>query len=91
METLYISTLTRRGIEVSVARGGCPWENGYAERLIRILKEEEVHLNNYEDIHETRASRIGKPFITQVYHHKHPHSALINHLTPMEFQRKRLS
>ena len=58
----YISTLTRHGIEISVARRGCPWENGYAERLIRTLKEEEVHLNDYEDIHEARA-RIGH-FIT---------------------------
>ena len=31
-----------------------PWENGYAERLIRTLKEEEVHLNDYEDITEAR-------------------------------------
>ena len=37
-----------------------------AERLIRMLKKEEVHLNAYEDIHEARA-RIGH-FITQVYH-----------------------
>ena len=42
--------------------------------LSRTLKEEEVHLNDYEDIHEARA-RIGH-FITQVYNHKRPHSAL---------------
>ena len=30
----YISTLMRHGIEISLARRGCPWENGYAERLI---------------------------------------------------------
>ena len=55
---MYISLLTHHGIEISVARRGCPWENGYAERLIRTLKEEEVHLNDYEDIHEAR-ERIG--------------------------------
>ena len=27
-------------LEISVARRGCPWENRYAERLIRTLKEE---------------------------------------------------
>ena len=84
----YISLLKQHSIEISVARRGCPWENGYAERLIRTLKEEEVHLNDYEDIHEAKA-RIGH-FITQVYHHKRPHSAL-GYLTPMEFQRKNLS
>ncbi len=84
----YLSTLTRHGIEISVARRGCPWENGYAERLIRTLKEEEVHLNDYEDITEVR-QRIGQ-FIIQVYNQKRPHSAL-GYLTPMEFQRKNLS
>ena len=83
-----ISTLTRHGIKISVARRGCPWENGYAERLIRTLKEEEVYLNDYEDITEAR-ERIGH-FITKVYHQKRPHSAL-GYLTPMEFQRKNLS
>ena len=28
----YISTLTRHGIEISLAHRGRPWENGYAER-----------------------------------------------------------
>ena len=88
LSNAYLSTLRHHGIEISVARRGCPWENGYADRLIRTLKEEEVHLNAYEDIHEAR-ERIGQ-FITQVYHQKRPHSAL-GYLTPMEFQRKNLS
>ena len=88
LSNAYLSTLLEPGIEISVAPRGCPWENGYAERLIRTLKEEEVHLNDYGDIHEARA-RIGH-FITQVYHQKHPHSAL-GYLTPLEFQRKNLS
>ncbi|MDE0011018.1 MAG: IS3 family transposase [Candidatus Poribacteria bacterium] len=84
----YLSTLRRHGVEISVAPRGCPWENGYAERLIRTLKEEEVDLNDYQDIHEAR-ERISH-FITQVYHQKRPHSAL-GYLTPVEFQRKNLS
>ena len=88
LSNAYISLRTKHGIEISVARRGCPWENGYAERLIRTLKEEEVHLNDYEDIHEAR-DRIEQ-FITQVYHQKRPHSAL-GYLTPIEFQRKNLS
>ena len=79
--------LRHHGIEISVARRGCPWENGYAERLIRTLKEEEVHLNDSEDIHEAR-NRIGH-FIEQVYHQKRPHSAL-DYLTPMEFEQQNL-
>ena len=88
LSSAYISTLKAHGIEISIARRGCPWENGYAERLIRTLKEEEVHLNDYQDIHEAR-ERIGH-FITHVYHHKRPHSAL-GDLTPIEFQRQTFS
>ncbi|MYC77474.1 transposase [Candidatus Poribacteria bacterium] len=76
------------GVEISVAQRGRPGENGYAERLIRTLKEEEVHLNDYHDIHEAR-EHIGH-FITDIYNQKRPHSAL-GYLTPMEFQRKNLS
>ena len=83
----YITTLEAYGVEISVAQRGRPWENGYAERLIRTLKEEEVHLNDYQSITEAR-DRIGH-FITQVYHQKRPHSAL-GYLTPMEFQRQKL-
>ena len=83
-----LSTLKHHGIEISVARRGCPWENGYAERLIRTLKEEEVHLNDYKDVMEAR-DRIGH-FITQVYNQKRPHSAL-GYLTPIEFQQQNLS
>ena len=78
----YLSLLKAHAIEISIARRGCPWENGYAERLICTLKEEEVHLNDYQDITEARQS-IGH-FLTQVYNHKRLHSAL-GHLTPAEF------
>ena len=88
LSNAYISTLEAQGVEISVAQRGRPWENGYAERVIRTLKEEEVHLNDYQDIHEAR-EHIGH-FIEQVYHQKRPHSAL-GYLTPMEFQRKTLS
>ncbi|RKU18786.1 IS3 family transposase, partial [Candidatus Poribacteria bacterium] len=50
----YIATLQAHGVEISVARRGRPWENGYAERLIRTLKEEEVDINEYQNITEAR-------------------------------------
>ena len=62
----YITTLQEHGVEISVAQRGRPWENGYAERLIRTLKEEEVNINDYQSITEAR-DRIGQHFITQVY------------------------
>ena len=87
LSNVYLSRLAEHGVEISVARRGCPWENGYAERLIRTLKEEEVYLNDYEDIHQVRV-RI-EHFIEQVYHQKRPHSAL-GYLTPMEFEQQNL-
>ena len=38
LSTAYLSTLKEHGIQISLARRGHPWENGYAERLIRTLK-----------------------------------------------------
>ena len=87
LSTAYISTLIRHGIDISFAHRGCPWDNGYAERLIRTLKEEEVYLNEYDDIIDARA-RI-EHFILKVYNHKRPHSAL-GYLTPVEFEQQLL-
>ena len=84
----YITTLKEHSVEISVAQRGRPWENGYAERLIRTLKEEEVYINDYQSITEAR-DRIGH-FIEQVYNQKRPHSAL-GYLTPMEFQQQTFS
>ena len=88
LSNAYLLRLKAYGIQISVTRRGCPWENGDAERLIRTLKAEEVHLNDYQDITEAR-ERIGQ-FITQVYHQKHPYSAL-GYPTPLEFQRQTFS
>ena len=55
---------------------------------IRTLKEEEVHLNDYDDIADAN-THIGH-FIEQVSNRKRPHSAL-GYLTPVEFEQKYLS
>ena len=66
-----------------MAEQGKPEENGYAERLMRTIKEEEVDLSDYQNYHDAE-QQIG-PFIEDVYMTKRIHSAL-GYLTPAEFE-----
>lgn len=69
---------------ISGATVGEPRENGYAERLIRTSKQEEVALADYEDLEDALA-QIGH-FIDDVYRTERIHSAL-GFLTPLAFKR----
>jgi len=79
----YSNLLKAHGIQISMAAVGKAEENGYAERFMRTLKEEEVDLSDYRDLTDAR-SQIGK-FIEDVYNHKRIHSSL-GYLTPAEFE-----
>jgi transposase InsO family protein len=79
----YTDLLKDSGIQISMATQGKPEENGYAERLMRTIKEEEVDLSEYLDLDDARR-QIGC-FIEDVYMTKRIHSAL-GYLTPTEFE-----
>ena len=79
----YTALLREQGVQISMAAVGKPEENGYAERLMRTIKEEEVDLSEYEDFHQAYRS-IGR-FLEEVYTRKRIHSAL-GYLTPAEFE-----
>jgi putative transposase len=79
----YIQTLQAAGIQISMAAVGEPRQNGYAERVIRTIKEEEIDLTEYRDFPDALA-QIGQ-FIDDVYRTKRIHSAL-GYLTPVEFE-----
>ena len=79
----YVKLLQNAGTIISMAAAGKPSENGYAERVIRTIKEEEVYLSDYENMAQAR-QEIGH-FIDVVYRHKRIHSAL-GYLTPAEFE-----
>jgi transposase InsO family protein len=80
----YIALLREEPtIAISMAAVGKPEENGYAERLMRTIKEEEVDLSEYRDFQHAYAC-IAQ-FLEEVYTRKRIHSAL-GYLTPAEFE-----
>lgn len=79
----YTALLEEQGAEISMAEVGEPTQNGYAERLMRTIKEEEVELSEYRNFEEAY-QEIGK-FLDDVYTKKRIHSSL-GYLTPTEFE-----
>jgi putative transposase len=80
---MYVSLLKKHHVQISMAAQGKPEENGYAERFMRTIKEEEVDLSDYQDF-EDAYHQMGR-FIENVYMTKRIHSSL-GYLTPAEFE-----
>jgi putative transposase len=81
--TAYVALLIEGQVKISMASVGEPRENGYAERLMRTIKEEEVDLSEYEDYGDALRG-LGR-FLDEVYNRKRIHSSL-GYLTPAEFE-----
>lgn len=81
--TAYVQRLQKLNVTLSMAAIGEPRENGYAERVMRTIKEEEVDLSEYHDFAD--AHRQITRFLDDVYNVKRIHSAL-GYLTPKEFE-----
>jgi putative transposase len=81
--TNYVELLQTHHIQISMAAIGKAEENGYAERFMRTIKEEEVDLSDYQDFTDAY-QQIGR-FIDDVYLTKRIHSSL-GYLTPAEFE-----
>jgi putative transposase len=84
----YVELLEGHAVQISMAEVGEPTQNGYAERLMRTIKEEEVDLSDYEDYHHAY-QQIGQ-FLDDVYMCKRVHSSL-KYLPPAEFEAAWLS
>jgi putative transposase len=81
----YTHVLDSIQAQISMADVGQAWQNGYAERFMGILEDEEVSLSNYEDYHDAY-QQIGR-FIDEVYMQQRIHSSL-GWLTPVEFEQQ---
>lgn len=79
----YVKLLKSYGIQISMAAVGKAEENGYAERFMRTIKEEEVDLSEYYNFHDAY-QQIGF-FVQDVYMTRRIHSSL-GYLTPAEFE-----
>ena len=81
--TNYVQLLVAHHVQISMAAVGKAEENGYAERLMRTIKEEEVDLSEYRSFKDAY-QQIGR-FMEDVYMTKRIHSSL-GYLTPVEFE-----
>jgi transposase InsO family protein len=79
----YTDLLRTHQVAISMAEVGEPTQNGYAERLMRTIREEEVNLSDYLDYADAYR-QLGR-FLDEVYMHKRIHSSL-GYLTPVEFE-----
>lgn len=79
----YIARLEGAGIQPSMSRVGCPWDNAMAESFMKTLKSEEIDGRDYRDLSDAKGS-IGR-FIEVIYNRQRLHSALA-YRPPMEFE-----
>jgi len=79
----YVGRLDAAGIQPSMSRPACPWDNAMAESFMRTLKKEEVDGRRYRDLAQAQVS-IGR-FIDDVYNGQRLHSAL-DYLPPLAFE-----
>lgn len=81
--TEYVNELQDHEVCISMSDKGNPYDNAYAEAFFKTLKNEEVHLWEYESFADV-VERIPE-FIEEVYNRKRVHSG-IQYLPPEEFE-----
>jgi putative transposase len=81
----YVEKLRAHQFIISMSRSGNPYDNAKAESFMKTLKTEEVHLRQYRDQDDARASI--RQFLEEVYNARRLHSAL-GYLSPVEFERR---
>jgi putative transposase len=70
---LYTKRLLGLGAQISMAAVGCAWENGFAERLNRTVKENEIRRSEYGSLQE--AAQAIADYV-KLYNEKRMHMSL---------------
>lgn len=79
---VYLSLLKKQEMKISMCKNG--WENAYAERINRTIKEE--YLNEMKIVTSQQLKSTVKSVITN-YNLKRLHSKLYKHMSPVEFEK----
>jgi len=79
----YVGLLKQCDVRISMSAKGRPEDNGYAERIMRTIKDEEVDLSEYDSFEDAR--RQIDLYLGTNYNYQRIHSAL-GYRTPAEFQ-----
>ena len=79
----YVKELEFYGFKISMSRKGNPYDNAFAESLIKTIKTEEVHLWEYRTMEDVQ--RRIPYFIEDVYNQKRLHSSL-GYRPPCEYE-----
>jgi putative transposase len=80
----YVKILQQHGFHISMSAKGNPYDNAFAESLMKTLKYDEIYLWNYETWNDVM-DRLPN-FIEEVYNKKRLHSG-IGYLPPEEFEK----
>jgi putative transposase len=79
----YIQRLEWAGIQLSMSRPGCPWDNAMAESFMRTLKREEVDGRAYRELDDARS--LIATFFEAIYNRQRLRSALA-YLAPEAYE-----
>lgn len=69
----YVSTLSHRGIKISMTQDGSPYDNAIAERVNGILKQEWLDGEHFANVQEVR-DKVEE--VVGLYNAKRPHMAI---------------
>ena len=83
----YVNQLKKHEIQISMSRKGNPYDNAFAESMIKTIKTEEVDMKEYETIEDVYCNI--KEFLEVVYNKKRLHSR-IGYKPPIEFENENI-